>query len=205
MNRTIKAEDLPTLVGQELPEVVGRRVLPSEEVSDLLQAHMNHFPELEAAAMYYQQKAAFPASGWASLVLNLKVPIYDGGVTSANVAKAREDLRQAQLLDQTLRRTIADQVDNAFIGYEAADAALDAARERIKAAREAYRQVEAAFRVGEASSVDLLDATTEAVEAETSHIIARAQREFQAISLRHAIGQFPLPDLDYTDFVGSEE
>jgi outer membrane protein TolC len=121
------------------------------------------------------------------------------------VAKAREDLRQAQLLDQTLRRTIADQVDNAFIGYEAADAALDAARERIKAAREAYRQVEAAFRVGEASSVDLLDATTEAVEAETSHIIARAQREFQAISLRHAIGQFPLPDLDYTDFVGSEE
>ena len=162
-------------------------------------------PELEASAMYYQQKAAFPASGWASLVLNLKVPVYDGGVTSANVAKAKEDLRQAQLLDQTLRRTIADQVDRAFIGYEAADAALDAARERTKAAREAYRQVEAAFRVGEASSVDLLDATTEATEAETTHIIARAQREFQAISLRHAIGQFPLPDLDYADFVGSEE
>jgi outer membrane protein TolC len=162
-------------------------------------------PELEAAAMYYQQKAAFPASGWASLVLNLKVPIYDGGVTSANVAKAKEDLRQVQLLDQTLRRRIADQVDAAYIGYEAAEAALDAARERTRAAREAYRQVEAAFRVGEASSVDLLDATTEATDAETSHIIARAQREFQAISLRHAIGQFPLPDLDYADFVGPEE
>ena len=162
-------------------------------------------PELEASAMYYQQKAAFPASGWASLVLNLKVPVYDGGVTSANVAKAKEDLRQVELLDQTLRRTIADQVDSAFIGYEAADAALEAARERTKAASEAYRQVQAAFRVGEASSVDLLDATTETIDAETTHIIARAQREFQAISLRHAIGQFPLPDLDYADFVGSEE
>ena len=162
-------------------------------------------PELEASAMYYQQKAAFPASGWASLVLNLKVPVYDGGVTSANVAKAKEDLRQVELLDQTLRRTIADQVDSAFIGYEAADAALEAARERTRAASEAYRQVQAAFRVGEASSVDLLDATTETIDAETTHIIARAQREFQAISLRHAIGQFPLPDLDYADFVGSEE
>ena len=157
-------------------------------------------PELEASAAYYQQKASFPASGWASLVLSLKVPIYDGGVTSAKVAKAKEDVRQVELLDQTLRRTIADQVDSAYIGYEAADAALDAARERTKAAGEAYRQVEAAFRVGEASSVDLLDSTTEAVDAETSHIIARAQREFQAISLRHAIGQFPLPDLDYADF-----
>jgi outer membrane protein len=162
-------------------------------------------PELEANAQYFQQKAAFPTDGWASLVLSLKVPVYQGGVVKANVAKAREDLRQIELLDRTLRRVIADQVDSAFIGYEAADAALDAARERSTAADEAYRQVEAAFRVGEASSVDLLDATTEAVDAENSHIIARAQREFQAISLRHAIGRFPLPDLDYADFIGSEE
>jgi outer membrane protein len=139
-------------------------------------------------------------------MFSLKVPIYDGGVTSANVAKAREDLRQVELLDQTVRRTIADQVDSAYIGYQAADAALDAARERSNAAREAYRQVERAFRVGEASSVDLLDATTEATDAETTHIIARAQREFQAISLRHAIGRFPLPDLDYADLdVNTEE
>lgn len=162
-------------------------------------------PELEATGQYFQQKAAFPSSDWASLTLSLKVPIYDGGITSANVAKAREDLRLVELLDQTLRRGIEDQVDSAFIGYRAADAALDAAGERSKASAEAYRQVEAAFRVGEASSVDLLDATTEATDAETSHIIARAQREFQAISLRHAIGLPPLPDLDYADIDPSTE
>jgi len=162
-------------------------------------------PEVEATAQYFQQKAAFPAQGWASLVFNLKVPIYQGGLVKANVAKAREDLRQVELLDQTLRRTIADQVDSAYIGYAAADAALDAARERTNAATEAYRQMERAFRVGEASSVDLLDSTTEAIDAETTHIIARAQREFQAISLRHAIGLFPLPDLDYAEFDKAEE
>lgn len=159
-----------------------------------------YLPELDATAQYFQQKASFPSQGWASLMFNLKVPIYQGGLVKANVAKAREDLRQIELLDRTLRRDIANQVDSAYIGYEAADAALDAARERTRAATEAYRQVERAYRVGETSSVALLDATTEAIDAETTHIIARAQREFQAISLRHAIGLFPLPDLNYTDF-----
>ncbi|HSN55696.1 MAG TPA: TolC family protein [Candidatus Sulfomarinibacteraceae bacterium] len=162
-------------------------------------------PELEAAAQYFQQKAAFPSSDWTSLTLSLRVPIYDGGVTSANVAKAREDLRRVELLEQTVRRTIADQVDSALISYRSADAALDAARERSLAAREAYRQVERAFSVGEASSVDLLDATTEATDAENSHIIARAQREYQAISLRHATGLPPLPDLDYAELEPIEE
>jgi len=43
-NRALHEGDLPDL------ETVGRSVLPSEEVSDLLQQHQNYFPELEAAA-----------------------------------------------------------------------------------------------------------------------------------------------------------
>jgi len=157
----------------------------------------NWYPQLEAAGQYFQQKSGFPANDWMSLTLILRVPIYDGGVTKANVAKAKEDLRQVELLDQTLRRTIEDQVDSAYIGYEAASAVYDAARERTEASRLAYRQVERAYRVGEASTTDLLNATTEATDAETSRIVARVQREYQAISLRYAVGLPPLPDLDF--------
>ena len=156
------------------------------------------YPQLEALGQYFQQKSGFPANDWLSLTLQLRVPIYDGGVTKANVAKAKEDLRQVELLDQTLRRTIEDQVDSAYIGYEAARAVYDAARERTEASRLAYRQVESAYRVGEASTTDLLNATTEAIDAETSQIVARAQREFQAIYLRYAVGLPPLPDLDFS-------
>jgi outer membrane protein len=154
-------------------------------------------PELDAAAQYYSQKAGFPANDWMSLSFILRVPIYQGGLVKANVAKAREDLREIELLEQTVRRTIEDQVDSSLLAFEAADAVLDAATERNKAARLSYRQVEAAYRVGEASTIDLLDATTEAADAETAQIIARAQRQFQAISLRYSIGLPPLPDLDF--------
>jgi outer membrane protein len=156
----------------------------------------NWYPQRAAAGKYFQQKSGVPANDWLSLTLILRVPIYDGGVTKANVAKAKEDLRQVELLDQTIRRTIADQVDSSYLGYRAADAVFDAATERTEAARLAYRQVERAYRVGEASTTDLLSATTEATDAETSQIVARAQREYQAIFLRYAVGLPPLPDLD---------
>jgi len=54
-------EQARTLAGERsgTAEVVGRRVLPSEEVSDLLQDHLNHFPELEAAAERVAQTAGF--------------------------------------------------------------------------------------------------------------------------------------------------
>jgi outer membrane protein TolC len=133
-----------------------------------------------------------------SLSLMLKVPIYDGGWTKSQVAKAREDLREVELLEQTVARFIRDQVDSAAITYRAATATLEAAEERTVAAREAFRLVERAFRVGEASSIDLLDATREATDAENTHIISRYQREFEAIALRHAVGLFALPDVDPT-------
>ena len=155
------------------------------------------YPELEAVGQYFQQKAGFPANNWTSLSLVLKVPVYDGGLTKARVAKAREDVREVEFLTQTVRRTIADQVDSGYIGYESANAALDAAGERSEASRLAYRQVERAYRVGEASTTDLLSATSEATDAETSQIVARAQREYQAIFLRYAVGLPPLPDLDF--------
>lgn len=157
----------------------------------------NWYPQLEANGQYFQQKSGFPANDWLSMTLSLRVPIYDGGITKSQVAKAKEDLRQVELLEQSVRRTIADQVDSAYLGYQAAEAAFDAAAERTEAARLAYRQVERAYRVGEASTTDLLNATTEATDAETAQIVARAQREYQAISLRYAVGQPPLPDLDF--------
>jgi outer membrane protein TolC len=154
------------------------------------------YPELEAHAQYFNQKATFPSKDWTSFALTLKVPIYDGGLTAARSAEAKEDLREVELLDQEIRKAITDQVEAAAIGLDAAEAALAASQDRRDAAREAYRQVERAYRVGEASATDLLSTTAEQTAAETAAIIARAQREYQAIALRHAIGENPLPDLD---------
>jgi outer membrane protein len=95
------------------------------------------YPELEAHAQYFQQKSLFPSEDWVSVSLNLKVPIYDGGLTAAQVAKAKEDVRRVELLELEVTKAISDQVESAAIRYRSATAALEAARERTEAAREA--------------------------------------------------------------------
>lgn len=158
----------------------------------------NWLPQLDLHAQYYRQKAEFPAADWTSVSLNLKVPIYDGGRTGSRVAQAREDLRQVQLLLRRTQREIADEVDAALIAYRSAVAIEEAARDHLKAAREAHQQTERAYRVGEASATDLLATTAGLTGAQTSLIVSRAQREYQIIALRHALGLEILPGLDTT-------
>ncbi|MCP4657956.1 MAG: TolC family protein, partial [bacterium] len=153
-------------------------------------------PELDAHFQYYVQKAEFPSEDWVSLSLALTVPIYDGGVAAARTAKAREDLTQLDLLIREMDKAIRDQVDVAVISYRTATAALEAARERRTAAREAQHQTERAYRVGEATATALLDAATELADAATAEVIARWQRELQAIALRHAVGEPPVPGVE---------
>jgi outer membrane protein len=161
-------------------------------------------PELDANVQYLEQKSEFPSDSWLSLSLDLRVPVYDGGLTAARVARAREDQIEVELLEVEVRKAISDQVDAAAVTYRAATAALEAAGERREASREAYRQVDRAYRVGEATTLDLLDATTEATDAANTLIIAKAQRQYQAIALRHAIGLPPLPDLDPSSPISEE-
>lgn len=153
-------------------------------------------PELDAHAQYYAQRADFPSRDWMSLSLTLRVPIYDGGVTSARVARAREDLMDVEIMHRETDKAVRDQVESAVISHRTAVAALKAAEKRRTAAREAYRQVERAYAVGEATVTDLLTATTELTDAKTSAVIAHWQRELQAIALRHAVGQTPVPGVN---------
>ena len=103
----------------------------------------------------------------------------------------------AEMVGRACRASVMEVSSHALEQKRPADVEFDAAAERTEASRLAYRQVERAYRVGEASATDLLVATTEATDAETAQIVARAQREYQAIFLRYAVGLPPLPDLDF--------
>lgn len=195
----VPAADDDELVGRALEERLEMTTLANQIEAAGLWIKIEKgtwLPTVDLNAQYYKQKAAFPSSDWTSVSVTAKVPIYDGGLTAARVAQAKEDLADVELLGRELTKGIADQVEAAAIALRAATAALTAAEERREAAGEAYRQVDAAYRVGEASATDLLEVTASRTDAENSYVIARAQRQLQAISLRRAVGDTPLPDLD---------
>jgi len=153
----------------------------------------NWLPSLDLHAQYFQQKAEFPSSDWMSFSLNLSVPIYDGGRTSARVAEAREDLDRIENLLSATRRAIIDATDAALIAYRSAVAAEKASRQRLVAAEAAQKQTERAYRAGEASATDLMQTTAALTDARMSAVITRAQLRYQVIALRHAIGLEIIP------------
>ncbi len=153
-------------------------------------------PELDAHLQYVGQRADFPAKDWLSLTFNVRIPVYDGGLTAARVARAKEDLVEVDVLRRSMIKSILDQADLAIISYRTAVAALEASKTRREAAREAHRQVDRAYAVGEATATDLLAATSELTDARISAIIAHWTREVAAIALRHAIGLPPVPDVN---------
>lgn len=198
----VPSADDDALVGRALEERLEMVVLANQLETAGLFVKIEKgtwLPQVDLNAQYFRQKAAFPSSDWASVSLTASVPVYDGGLTAARVAQAKEDLVEVELLGRELAKGIADQVESAAIAYRAASAALDAAAERRSAVAEAYRQVDAAYRVGEASATDLLEVTASRTDAENAYVIARSQRQLQAIALRRAVGQPPLPDLTEPD------
>ena len=150
-------------------------------------------PQLDAHLQYFRQRSTFPSADWLSFSLTLHVPVYDGGLTAARVARAREDEAQADLAVSALAKRIADEVDTARIALETAEASLKAAVQGRDAAREAHRQTERAYRAGEATATDLLEASAALSDAEAAVVLARWQRELQAIALRRAVGMEPVP------------
>ncbi len=153
------------------------------------------YPQLDAHLQYFRQRSTFPSADWLSLSFTAHVPIYDGGLTAARVAKAREDEAQVRLEQRALAKRIGDEVDSARIALETAEASLQAALEGRNAAREAHRQTERAYRAGEATATDLLEASSSLTEAEAAVVLARWQRELQAIGLRRAVGMEPIPNV----------
>jgi len=61
-------------------------------------------PEANANLGYFQQKADFPTRDWTSLAINVRIPIYDGGLTAARVAGARRSARGTTARNRASKR-----------------------------------------------------------------------------------------------------
>jgi outer membrane protein len=112
----------------------------------------------------------------------LSWPIFQGGLTQAQVHEAEANLANLQAQMDTLRQQVRLQVDQARLTVRAASAAVGAADEALVNARERLRLAEGRYAAGSGSIIELEDAqlavTTAAgqrVQAEYNLATARAQ------------------------------
>lgn len=108
----------------------------------------------------------------ASIGATLSVPLYDGGATRAQVDAARSDERGARIQKDQFTRGIKAEVQQAVIAVRDANDRSTAIASTVAEAREALRLANVRFRAGVGTQLDVNDAESALVQAQTNQVNA---------------------------------
>lgn len=120
--------------------------------------------------------------------LNFSQTIYQGGAIAASIRKtiATRDGVRANLL--TVQRDVAQDVANAFVRLEVARANLVSTAEQVRAAQVAFDGIREEATLGARTTLDVLTAEQELLNALTAQISARSEESIAAYQLVLAQG-----------------
>lgn len=124
----------------------------------------------------------------ATLSLTLTQRIYQGGGLNAQVrrAMASRDSVRANLL--TVQRDVLQDVNDAFVRLQVAKASIAASSEQVRAAQVAFDGIREEATLGARTTLDVLAAEQELLNAQTTQISARAEESVAAYQLLSAQG-----------------
>jgi outer membrane protein len=125
----------------------------------------------------------------ASITAQATVPLYDGGLAASQVRQAKETLAQNRLvLDQARRQTEAA-VTTAWVMNDGAKTAIRAGEAEVRASTSALEGVRKEASAGQRTTIDVLNAQKDLMDARTRLIQAQRDRVVASYTLLAAIGR----------------
>ncbi len=128
--------------------------------------------------------------------LNMRAPIYQGGLLSSakRQAQAQRDAARGNL--HVVRHDVLQDVGNAFAILRSTRVVREASGEQVRAAQVAFRGVREEATLGARTTLDVLDAEQELLDARTNLISAEVDVAIAAYQVLSAIGQLTAKDLN---------
>lgn len=118
----------------------------------------------------------------------LDVPIFEGGLKKAEVSEARSKQRQAELSTELLKRTIMNDVAEAYLNYQTYAMVLETTKTQFANARKNFDTVEGLFSEGLVASLSIIDAEQALFLAEREFVTATYEQQLAVLRLQKAIG-----------------
>ncbi|MEM1299538.1 MAG: TolC family outer membrane protein [Pseudomonadota bacterium] len=125
----------------------------------------------------------------AALGVQIVIPFYSGGFNFSNVreAQAQVDAREADI--ETATRNAAQAAGNAWADLKVARSSIKAGRLQVRAAQIAFEGVQEEAKVGARTTLDVLDAEQELLDARGDLATARRDEYVAAYSVLFAVGK----------------
>jgi outer membrane protein len=125
----------------------------------------------------------------ASVIGQLTVPIYQGGAEYSLIRQAKETLGQRRLDLDTARDQVRQNVVQSWGQLDAAKANVEATQAQVQASEIALNGVREEARVGQRTTLDVLNAQQELVNARVSLVSAQRDRVVASFTLLAAVGR----------------
>jgi len=192
LNLTLKANKLALEIAQ----------------NDIDNAVAGHYPTVTLDATYgtadntteytlagQTQKTNLPRLDTKQIGLNLQVPLYSGGATTAQTSVARANYVAVSQDLELSYRTAVRQVRSSFNDINANIATIRALEQAVISAESALNATEAGFEVGTRTIVDVLQSTRNLFEARRNLSGARYNYVVAILTLKQAAGNLSEQDL----------
>jgi outer membrane protein len=131
----------------------------------------------------------------ASVLGQVTVPIYQGGQEYSLIRQAKETVGQRRLELAQNRDQARANVVQSWGQLDAAKAQIDATRSQVTAAEIALNGVREEARVGQRTTLDVLNATQELLNARVALVTAQRDRVVASYTLLSAVGRLSVPVL----------
>ncbi len=167
---------------------------------ELRRREAGHYPTLDLVANHsYSDTTDDPVSGSeyenTSIAVQLSVPIYSGGLTTAKSREARALLTQAQESLEAQRRATEREVRSAYLGVVAGIGQVKARKQALSSAQTALEATQAGFEVGTRTAVDVLNAQQVRYSAQSQYSRSRYDYLLATLKLKQAAGSLSEEDL----------
>lgn len=135
---------------------------------------------------------SYPGAYWsdfASVGLNLRIPVFNGGVVKSKVKQAQIDIEKLEVTKRDTRLALDLSLQNAITQLNNSLITLNTQKENVNLAQEVLSNVENNYKFGLATLTDLLDAETSYADAQNNHTNALLDYKIAEIQLIKAKGE----------------
>jgi outer membrane protein len=166
---------------------------------ELNRREAGHYPSLDLVANHsYSDTTDDPTGNEytnTSIGVQLSVPLYSGGLTSAQSSEARALYLQAQESLEAQRRATVREVRSAYLGITAGISQVLARKQALSSAQTALEATQAGFEVGTRTAVEVLNSQQVRYSAQRDYARARYDYLLASLRLKQAAGSLSEEDI----------
>jgi len=122
--------------------------------------------------------------------LNLNVPIYSGGKTSARVREMQAEFKRTSAIYEEKKRLVSKNIQEAYLNVSANVASIKASAKAISSAQKSFDAMEKGYKYGTATVIDVLDAKRDVLKQQIEYRKKQYAYAVNYLNLLSLSGQF---------------